>query len=109
MNPIKSGDFFKDKRVSSILPFDQNTWLVSTFSHGLFLYDGNVRPFPLQGNFWKNEFLINYSTRLKNGNIALATQNAGLFVIDKEGKLLNWGWKMTFNVLQEARKGERGS
>lgn len=89
LNPIRNGDFFKDKRVSSILPFDQNTWLVSTFSHGLFLYDGNVRPFPLQGNFWKNEFLVNYSTRLKNGNIALATQNAGLFVIDKEGKLLN--------------------
>ncbi|NDE61160.1 MAG: two component regulator three y domain-containing protein, partial [Cyclobacteriaceae bacterium] len=86
---IRNGDFFKDKRVSTILPFDQNTWLVSTFSHGLFLYDGNVRPFPLQGNFWKNEYLINYSTRLKNGNIALATQNAGLFVIDKEGKLLN--------------------
>jgi len=89
LNPIRNGNFFKDKRVSTILPFDQNTWLVSTFSHGLFLYDGNVRPFPLQGNFWKNEYLINYSTRLKNGNIALATQNAGLFVIDKEGKLLN--------------------
>ncbi len=86
---IPGGDFFKDKRVSNILPFDKERWLVSTFSQGLFLYDGRgSTPFEMKGGFWKNEYLINFSTRLKDGNIALATQNAGLFVIDREGNLL---------------------
>lgn len=88
MEPLPKGDFFKDKRVSNILLYEQGKWLISTFSHGLFLYDGNVSPFFLQGDFWKNEYLINYSVRLNNGYIALATQNAGLFVIDKSGNLL---------------------
>jgi hypothetical protein len=87
--PIRSGDFFKDKRISNILSFDRNRWLITTFSHGIFLYDGEVKQFSVKSDLWKNEFLINYSTRLKNGNIALGTQNAGLFVLDKEGYLLN--------------------
>jgi DNA-binding CsgD family transcriptional regulator len=89
LEPIPGGDFYKDKRVSSILPFDKDKWLVSTFSQGLFLYDGRSSvPFRIQGDFWKNEYLINFSLRLKKGNIALATQNAGLFVIDREGNLV---------------------
>ena len=88
MELLPNGAFFKDKRVSNILLYEQGKWLISTFSHGLFLYDGNSIPFPMQGNFWKNEYLINYSARLNNGTIALATQNAGLFVIDKSGNLL---------------------
>lgn len=86
--PIRNGDFFRDKRVSNILSYDRNRWLITTFSHGIFLYDGEVRPFQIKSEKWKNEFLINYSTRLRNGNIAIATQNAGLFVLDKEGNLL---------------------
>ncbi len=86
---IPGGDFFKDKRVSNILPYDKERWLVSTFSQGLFLYDGSrSAPFEMKGGFWKNEYLINFSVRLKDGSIALATQNAGLFVIDREGNLL---------------------
>ncbi|WP_147392183.1 triple tyrosine motif-containing protein [Algoriphagus lacus] len=87
--PIRNGDFFKDKRVSNILSYDRDRWLITTFSHGIFLYDGEVRPFQIESGEWKNEFLINYSTRLRNGSIALATQNAGLFVLDKEGNLLD--------------------
>lgn len=86
---IRNGDFFKDKRISNVLAYDRGRWLITTFSHGIFLYDGEVRPFQVKGDGWENRFLINYSTRLRNGNIALATQNAGLFVLDKEGNLLN--------------------
>lgn len=86
---IRNGDFFKDKRVSNILSYDRNRWLITTFSHGIFIYDGEVRPFTIQGSEWRNEFLINYSTRLRNGTIALATQNAGLFVMDKEGRMIS--------------------
>jgi DNA-binding CsgD family transcriptional regulator len=86
---IPGGDFFKDKRVSNILPYDKERWLISTFSQGLFLYDGrSSTPFGMKGDFWKNEYLINFSARLKDGSIALATQNSGLFVIDREGYLV---------------------
>lgn len=86
--PISKGDFFKEKRISNILAYDRNKWLITTFSHGIFLYDGDITPFSLSPEFWKNEYLINSSIRLKNGGIALGTQNAGLFVIDKDGDLL---------------------
>ena len=86
---IPGGDFFADKRVSNILPYDKERWLISTFSQGLFLYDGrSSTPFVMKGDYWKNEYLINFSARLKDGSIALATQNAGLFVIDRGGNLL---------------------
>lgn len=85
---IRNGDFFEDKRVSNILPFDRNEWLITTVGQGIFRYDGEVHPFLIPGDFWKNEFLINYSVRLKNGNIALGTQNAGLFVLDQSGNLI---------------------
>lgn len=84
---IQNGRFFSDKRISNILPYDRNRWLISTFSQGLFLYDGQIKPFPLSNAFWKNEYLINYSTRLKDGSIALGTQNAGLFILDQNGQI----------------------
>jgi hypothetical protein len=85
---ISNGEFFKDKRVSNILNFDQDQLLITTFENGAFLYDGSIRPFQFKGDYWDDNFLINYSTRLRNGSIALATQNAGLFIINTNGELL---------------------
>lgn len=85
---VRNGDFFKDKRISNMLAYDRGRWLITTFSHGVFLYDGEVKPFQIKSDLWENRFLINYSTRLRNGNLALATQNAGLFILDKEGNVL---------------------
>lgn len=85
---IRNGDFFADKRVSNVLPFEQGKWLISTFGHGLFVYDGEIKPLSLPSGFWKNEYLINHCQRLKNGTIALGTQNAGLFVVDSSGNLI---------------------
>jgi len=84
---IRNGGFFKEKRVSNILNFDQNRLLITTFEHGAFLYDGDIQPFEFKGDYWEDNFLINYSTRLRNGSIALATQNAGLFIISTDGEL----------------------
>lgn len=85
---IRNGEFFKEKRVSNILNFDRDRLLITTFEYGAFLYDGDIQPFIFKGDFWQDNFLINYSTRLRNGSIALATQNTGLFIINKEGELL---------------------
>lgn len=85
---IRGGDFFKDKRVSNILNYDKDQLMITTFNHGAFLYNGVIEPFPFKGSYWRNEHIINYSTRLRDGNIAIGTQNAGLFIIDKDGNLI---------------------
>lgn len=85
---IQNGHFFKDKRISNILNYDRDHLLISTFNDGVFLYNGSVKPFVFKGDYWRNDFIINYSTRLKDGTIALGTQNAGLFIVDKEGDLI---------------------
>lgn len=87
LKPVPNGAFFKDKRVSNILNYDKNTYFITTFEDGAFLYDGSVRPFKFKGDFWKDSYLINYSVRLRNGTIGLATQNAGFFLIDAAGEL----------------------
>jgi len=88
--PVINGDFFKDKRISNVLNFDKETLLITTFNNGAFLYqaNGTIVPFKFKGNYWKDNYLINYSTRLRNGSIALATQNAGLFIISNDGQLI---------------------
>lgn len=85
---IRDGEFFKDKRISNILNYDKDQLLITTFNHGVFLYNGVIKPFEFKGDFWRNENIINYSKRLRDGSIALGTQNAGLFIIDKEGNLI---------------------
>ncbi|WP_296705512.1 triple tyrosine motif-containing protein [Algoriphagus sp.] len=85
---VRNGEFFVDKRISNILNFDKKRLLITTFDEGAFLYDGDVESFEFRGAFWKNNYQINYSTRLRNGSIALATQNAGLFIISTQGDLI---------------------
>ncbi len=85
---IREGGFFNDKRVSNIMNYDKDHLLITTFNHGVFLYNGTIRPFEFKGDFWRNENIINYSRRLRDGNIALGTQNAGIFIIDKDGHLI---------------------
>ena len=83
---IPGGEFFKDKRISNVLNYDRESLMVTTFNDGIFLYNrGKVTPFNM-GSFWQNEYLINHARRLRDGHIALGTQNAGLFVIDKMGR-----------------------
>lgn len=85
---IRDGEFFKNRRISNIMNYDKDQLLVTTFNHGIFLYNGVIKPFEFKGSFWRNENIINYSRRLRDGNIALGTQNSGLFIIDKEGNLV---------------------
>jgi DNA-binding CsgD family transcriptional regulator len=82
---IENGDFFKLKRISDIISFDREQLLISTFNDGNFLYNnGLISPFRLIDNSVKDE-IINDALRLSNGDIALATQNDGIYLTDKMG------------------------
>lgn len=87
---IKGGEFFKGIGVSSILPFAAGKFLVSTFQNGIFLLEdnGTVTPWNTGMESLLQEANINCMIRLKNGDIAVGTQNNGLFILTPDGKLL---------------------
>ncbi|GAA4314076.1 ligand-binding sensor domain-containing protein [Nibribacter koreensis] len=86
---LPGGEFFAQKQIASILPYDKDRLLIVTIKEGLYLYDGQrVLPFNLQKATACQDLVINQAVLLKDGNFALATQNKGLVVIDNQGKLV---------------------
>lgn len=75
--------------ISSVLPFNNDSLLITTLKDGLFLFDGNA----IQK--WKNpsdNFLIKNriykALALSNQQFAMATSQGGLLIIDKAGKAI---------------------
>lgn len=88
LNLMEGGEFFKNKGVSSILPYASNRLIISTFQQGVFEFNnGAIKPWrpDLQASF--KEAIVNVMVRLKNGNFAVGTQNHGLWIISDEGKI----------------------
>ncbi|MBO3697506.1 triple tyrosine motif-containing protein [Roseivirga sp. E12] len=86
---VSNGEFFSDKRISNIFNYDNENWLISTFDHGLFMYNnGTIKAMSIDPSLDLRRLIVNYSTRLSNGQIALGTQNGGLIIINKEGQLI---------------------
>ena len=86
---IPNGQFFKNKRVSSIIPYDKEKWLISTFNHGIYLYDrlsGSTENLVL--SFLAPKVTINLIKRLKDGHLAIGTQNSGLYIMNQEQQLI---------------------
>jgi hypothetical protein len=86
---LPGGEFFAQKQIASVLPFDRDRLLIVTIKEGLFLYDGHqISPFALQKEPSCQGLVINQAILLKDGNFALGTQNKGLVVIDNQGRLV---------------------
>jgi hypothetical protein len=96
---IENSQFFADKKVHSIIPYEKNKWLICTDNEGLFIYDGNR--FEL---FYSEttEFLIrntcNAAIQLNDSVYAFGSILNGLIVSDIRGKII--GWYNTENGLQ---------
>ncbi len=91
------GDFFKEKDVFVMLPWTESEILVSTWEHGLFIYNsttGLVKDFVIPGENFEhliselNNSLIYNGIKLSDGNYALATLNNGCLVFSPEGELI---------------------
>lgn len=88
---VPGGDLFMDKEISSIRSINANSVLISTYSDGLFLMQGNIiKPF----STGIDEFLMTNkcydATILKSGNILLATRDAGSVLISSSGTLIKY-------------------
>ncbi|MEQ9297080.1 MAG: two-component regulator propeller domain-containing protein [Cyclobacteriaceae bacterium] len=85
---IPGGGFFKNKEISSVI-WNNSGWLVAAVDDGLYQLgtDGTL-------NRWGEEvakldrFTKDYLLRLTNENIALATRNNGLIILDPSGNMI---------------------
>lgn len=109
---IPNGEFFMNKRVSAILPYSKEKWLISTFNDGVFLYDHiNGQTETLALDFLPPNVTINTILRLRDGNLAFGTQNSGLYLVNPENQLvkhLNMTKGLmdnTINALHEDKEG----
>ncbi|MGH1364928.1 MAG: PP2C family protein-serine/threonine phosphatase [Calditrichia bacterium] len=81
-------NFQNGEEVRSVLPYNQNTLLLTTQRHGAFLYNGvNVSPtLPNVSNYLKSHF-ISMGTLLYDSTFAFATREAGLIVSDRDDNI----------------------
>ncbi|ESA37009.1 multi-sensor hybrid histidine kinase [Leptolyngbya sp. Heron Island J] len=85
---VPDGARFADDIIYTLLPYDEQRLLVGDASQKFFLYDGSrFQPFKTE----LDGILTSLSwpgAVLPNGNFALNTLGQGLFVIDRQGKLI---------------------
>jgi PAS domain S-box-containing protein len=105
LNLIEKGDFFKEKRIHSILPFEDKL-LICTRTQGIFLYDnsGNTTKINAISSISEkaknlNEYLIKNviytGIRLTDDLIAIGTITGNVLIIDKK-------WNVIDNINNES-------
>ncbi len=84
---VAGGEFFKDVRISSVLPLYDNRYLVSTFKDGIYeLFSSGIKPWNARHQTRFQNAIVNVMIRLRNGNYAIGTQNEGLFIVNSVGE-----------------------
>ncbi len=86
---IPNGDFFARKSISAMQALSKDKILISTFQDGIFQWENNqIKPWTnaLQQRF--KESIVNCMLLLRNGNVAIGTQNNGLLLVNANGDLL---------------------
>ena len=86
---LPGGEKFAQKRVASILPYDQNSLLIFTVQDGIYHYNGSsAEPLKMEDADVLQRLVINQAVLLKDGTYALGTQNGGLYIMSKQGSML---------------------
>lgn len=90
---IPESEFLGNDRVQIMLPFSNGTngekkYLIGTFDSGLFIYDGaSFQSFQTEIDLNKSGFLYK-GISLENGLIVIGTVSDGLYLIDKQGGVI---------------------
>ena len=95
---VEGGNFYKEKDIFVAFQYSENELFIGTNAYGCFLYNtisGESisiseinKDFKKTDEIIKNAFLYN-GIKLKSGLIALATIDKGLFIINKDGIIIN--------------------
>ncbi len=84
-NLIPNGNFFSDKRISALLPYEEKELLIGTWDD-FYLYENEtISPFKTEVDDFLRKNKLYSGIQLNNGNYALATSNGGIAVIDNKG------------------------
>ena len=88
--PLAKGDFFRDKAVFFLEAFDEQTLLIGTRDHGFFLWrDGQISPWSTAVDQQLQQAQIYSGLTLQNGHFAIGTVLGGLFILDRDGRLVD--------------------
>lgn len=86
LEPLDFGKSLENNLIVGIISFASNQKLFFTRDQGIFILN-SVGMMP-----WKTELSkttrINKAIRLKNGNIAIGTQNDGIFILNENGEII---------------------
>ena len=87
---LANGDKLANYIIRGILPFDEQRLLIAGLSQGLLLFDGvDVQPFRTEVDNELKRSQIYSTCKIGRDTYAIATREMGIFVINKEGKLLD--------------------
>ncbi len=97
LQTVPGGNFFANERIDFILPYDSvnsllgkgvQGLLIGVRNLGLVLYDGQrAKPFPTAVDAMLIAGQMAYGIVLPNGDLAIATRQEGLIVLDHQGQL----------------------
>lgn len=86
---LKATDFFSNKEIWTILPYNESEFLIGTQLQGAYIYNGER---VITWNTPANKFLLQNNlfsaTLLHNGNFAFGSIQEGLIIADHKGKIL---------------------
>jgi ligand-binding sensor domain-containing protein/DNA-binding CsgD family transcriptional regulator len=87
-HPLESPSVFKLGQISSVLPFNADTILVTTIKDGIFFYAGHgFEPWATQNDAYLKANRIYCASMLPDGKIALGTSLNGLVTLDRQRRI----------------------
>ena len=91
---IPNGSLFSDdnKKIIMLVPFDSSsqTFLIATRSAVLYLFNNSVvKPFRTEADPFLKDRKLLHGLKLSSGEFALATDGAGILIINRSGKLVH--------------------
>lgn len=88
---IDGSDIFVGKKVHSVIPFREDSWMICTDQSGLFIFDdGDFVSFPSEASDFLKNFSCNTSKQLDDSTYIFGSILNGLIVSDDEGNIKKW-------------------
>ena len=86
---VPGSEQFADEGLTVVLPYDDTTLLVGTYTNGLFLFkDGIKKRFVTDADDFFSKNKLYAGTKLSNGDYALGTLTEGIIIISANGQQL---------------------
>ena len=89
LEKIRGSELISNAAVLSILPFDQNNFIVGTSNNGLFYFDKNgLIPWNVSANQFLKTYQLNNGVALFDKYFAFGTILNGIVIVDKAGNIV---------------------